>query len=89
MPVQHPARIGEEAGQVGGRWQAVFGQRQQGCASGQAAALAGIAFAEQAQRPFLRVQPVARSRVDRLAIGGAGPIEAETQRVKQITFETA
>ena len=61
-------------------------QRQQRRASGRRPAFP-TALAQQALRAFLRVQFVARGRVDRLAVARAVQIETQAQRGQQLAFE--
>ncbi len=93
MVRQHRAQRAAQAGQVvavgdGHAGHVVVrGQRQQRAAGRRIAAVAVAAIAQQPPRPVLRVDAVARGRIDRHAIAIDRAVEAEAQRLEQVALE--
>ena len=89
MVREHRSQRQAQAGQVGGFRPLVQRQRQQRTPGRGRAALALPAIGEQAPRAVLGIEPVARGRIDRIAVAIAMQLEAHAERIEQVALEAA
>ena len=89
MVRKYSAHRPAQARQVGVAGLAVGAKVEQAATGGRTRAVGLAAVTEQSARAMLGIEPIARGRVDRLAVAIDTPLEPQAQRTQQVAFEPA